>query len=209
MKKIIIAAVLAFMCTTPALAETYYASASIGYGTLNDSGSFTYNGSTYKDVVAFDSGTPWEIAFGSKYDNARVEVALGYQADNVDTVGGLSSFYGYSFSEIEIATRSIMVNAYRDFPLKDSDVEPYLMAGIGSMNLKMNVSGTEYGNIDKFSWQIGAGIGYKATDNITVDLGYRYFAASDVTFPSAGTGYSETTYSVGGSRVLAGVRYGF
>jgi opacity protein-like surface antigen len=209
MKKALLAVLFAAICSTPALAEQHYISGSVGYGTLNESGSFTYNGATYSDVVAFDSGTPWEIAIGSKVDEYRIETALGYQANTVDTVAGLSSFNGYSFSQVEIATRSIMVNAYRDFTLNDSEIAPYVMAGLGSMNLKLNISGTDYGDVTKFAWQLGVGLGFKASDNITLDLGYRYFAAADVTFPSPAAGYSEETYSVGGSRVLVGLRYGF
>ncbi len=124
MKKAILAVLFTAMCSTQALAEQPYVSASMGYGTMNDSGSFSYNGTSYRDVVSFDSGTPWEIAFGIRNDDNRVEVALGYQNNKIDTVSGLSSLYGYSFSEIEVKTRSIMLNGYHDFALENSEISP-------------------------------------------------------------------------------------
>ena len=64
-----------------------------------------------------------------------------------------------------------------------------------------------------FAWQVGAGVGIKASEHVVVDLGYRYFQTANIAvdnmalIPEHGVGPVDLTRS--GSNILAGVRYNF
>jgi opacity protein-like surface antigen len=47
----------------------------------------------------------------------------------------------------------------------------------------VNLNGVDKAYDDTtFAWQMGVGLGYDITENVLVDLGYRYLGASDFTF---------------------------
>ncbi len=94
-----------------------------------------------------------------------------------------------------------MANCYYDINLNKSSVSPYVMVGIGgaSINAKIDTS-DETKSV--FAWQLGAGVGVKAANNLTVDLGYRYLKPSKFK-----DNYAEYTGS--SSNILAGIRYDF
>ncbi len=87
------------------------------------------------------------------------------------------------------------------------------MAGIGIANIQnkdtylgiTNGGATVFGTSNGvFAWQIGAGFGVKASENITIDLAYRYFAAPD----SEGVA-EDRIVDVSTSNFLLGARYSF
>jgi opacity protein-like surface antigen len=91
-----------------------------------------------------------------------------------------------------------MAKRYLDCNIKNSGFSPYVMAGIGLANASWNTpDGTTDDSV--FAWQAGAGIGFKASDKVTVDLGYRYFTTRDLNF----YGF---LYSAASSNILAGIR---
>jgi len=98
-------------------------------------------------------------AVGYNFDPARVEVAVGYQRNDLKNIGGYISYWTF------------MANGYYDFDA-GYGMKPYLMGGLGAADGKF--SPTNYDKTD-FAWQIGAGVGVKVADNVTFDLGYRYF----------------------------------
>ena len=53
-----------------------------------------------------------------------------------------------------------------------------------------------------FAWQVGAGIGYALTPQLTFDLKYRYFATSDPEFDGTEVEYAS-------HNVYAGIRLHF
>ena len=87
------------------------------------------------------------------------------------------------------------------------------MAGIGIANIQnkerypavlvggATVKGTSNG---VFAWQVGAGVGVKASDAVTIDLAYRYFAALDAEGFAA-----DRKVNVSSSNFLLGARYSF
>lgn len=54
-----------------------------------------------------------------------------------------------------------------------------------------------------FAWQLGAGVGYRAAEHFTLDLGYRYLATSDVEVLEG------SSYPCASSRNMLGARYDF
>jgi len=147
-----------------------------------------------------------EGAFGVRTDMFRVEAAVGYQTNDVKDDGDEDMSYS-------AAIRSYMVNGYADFDM-DGGITPFVTGGVGLANVETKIHDGTIGeweemslSQDVFAWQVGAGVGVKASDNITVDLLYRYFATSDVVF--AEDGDDEWKYTVATSKLMLGMRYSF
>jgi len=196
MKKLLMTLLVAGMWAAPAYAAGPYVSASAGLGLLGNS---DLKGVVeVKDFVEYDSGLVLNGAVGYDADMVRGEFAVGYQSNGVEKVGG------YAIDDSDVSILSFMANAYVDFDMKDADVTPYLMAGLGLASVDISDDGgDDFEAKSVFAWQIGAGIGIKAADNLTVDLGYRYFVPSDVEI----NGGDKITLA--SSNIMLGLRYGF
>ena len=130
------------------------------------------------------------IAIGTavKTDNGAVRVELEYnQNENVE-----STLYGVAKAEVE--TQSVMLNGYYDIDT-GTKLTPYVGGGLGYAKVKgiMTIpAASYYESMDdnNFAWQLGAGVGYAVTENVTVDAGYRYadygdFSKNDVTLDTS------------------------
>jgi opacity protein-like surface antigen len=195
-KKLLLPLLLAGMWATPAAASTYV-SAYAGLGLLSNSDAKA-PGITVNDYIEYNSGVPFGVAVGFKSDEFRLEGAAGYQTHSLDKVGGLT------VTDADLSIWSFMANGYYDISVKDSDVSPYLTAGLGMASVKGTAPGETYVDESVFAWQVGAGIGFRVTKEVVFDIGYRYFKAGDVTDNSG-----LPDYTVSGSNILAGIRYEF
>ncbi len=195
-KKLLLPLLLAGgLCSTPAFAETYV-SGSIGLGMMGKS-DWKDATDSVKDAVEYKTGVPFGVALGYKADEYRAEVAVGYQSNSLDKA------FGETVTDADVATLSFMVNGYRDFAIKDSSVSPYVMAGLGMASIKLEDSEETFVDENVFAWQLGAGVGIKASDKVVVDLGLRYFKPSNVKDDEG------TEITCSSMNVLAGVRYTF
>jgi OmpA-OmpF porin, OOP family len=89
-------------------------------------------------------------------------------------------------------------------------VKPHIGAGIGGVYLKDKASGLGLPNLKDNTWEIGyqgiGGLRYDLTQNIAVDLDYRYFATTEARFHVPGTGLAyKTGYST--HNVMASIIY--
>jgi opacity protein-like surface antigen len=101
-----------------------------------------------------------------------------------------------------------MVNAYFDDAYsKESRIIPYIMGGVGGATINPQGTNLDASSKSVLAWQLGGGIGVKASDHIMVDLGYRYLKPSDYTVNNARFGSAR--YTAAASNILFGVRYGF
>jgi opacity protein-like surface antigen len=194
MKKLLFSLLAACLFAFPSAARAStnpYISISGGPGFLTNS---SVDGMA--DYVKYKTGFLMNGAIGLKSDFARIEAEIGYHQNNVDKYSVFTITDGTN-----ISIWSFMANGYLDFNMKDTGVSPYVMAGLGLANTSWNVPGDSFHD-SGFAWQVGAGIGIKATDKVTIDLGYRYFNAGDSKF-------SFRTYSVASHDILAGLRYNF
>jgi opacity protein-like surface antigen len=198
MKKILLPLLMAGICSAPALAQavTPYVSASAGVALLNNS---KING--IEDSAEYNSGLALNGAIGLESDMGRLEAAVGYQKNDVDNVFGFTNL-----GDSHVRIGSLMANGYLDYNKKHCDISPYIMAGAGVADVKADVYdsfGTFYSDSDTvFAWQVGAGVGIKASKNLTLDIGYRYFSPNDANLD----GYK---VSLASSNILAGLRYSF
>ena len=103
-------------------------------------------------------------------------------------------------NETKVHDWSFMVNGYYDFN-KGGSWEPYVGAGIGAAELLVSNSGQVANVIDTFfdpaevvsfsnyrisdnnwgfAWQLMAGVAFRATDQLMIDVGYRYHQVDSV-----------------------------
>jgi len=192
MKKLLLSLLAAGMFALPSLAQASmnpYVSISGGLGLANNSSE-----DGFADEVTYKTGYLINGAVGLKGDMYRVEAEIGYHRNAIDT------WNGYTETSTNVSIWSFMANGYLDFDMKDSGFSPYIMGGLGLADANVSWPGSSYSD-SAFAWQVGAGVGIKAGDKATVDIGYRYFKPGDVVWD----GY---TYSLGSSNILVGVRLG-
>lgn len=200
-KTLLLPLLVAGLWATPAVAETYV-SASVGLGMLGNADA-TVGAVTVKDVVEFKSGVSFGGAVGYKFADYRAEGAVSYQSNEIDKTFDENG-NKISVTGVDTSVLSFMVNGYRDFVIKDSGVTPYVMAGVGLASVNVDDNGDSVVDESGFAWQLGTGVGIKASDSVIVDLGYRYFNRSKVEDKS-GT----VDFDISGSNLLAGFRYTF
>lgn len=214
MKKIALALFVAGICATPSLASAEmkpYVRVAGGIGMPANTDVKFGDGSEAKDFLEYKSGYAVEGAVGAKMDMLRVEAAIGYQSSDVDKI----NFDNLSLTSDQIeaagldlsaSITSVMANAYADFNTGGGFM-PYLMGGIGYANVSVKAANSNYtetsADENAFAWQVGAGVGINASEDVTVDLGYRYFGTSDIEVEGNGS------FNVSSGSVLLGVRYDF
>jgi opacity protein-like surface antigen len=197
---------LSGLCVAPSMASaaTPYVSGNIGIGYANNSDYTPIGGRTVSGGVTYKAGVPFSGAIGLRQDNLRMELALGYQTNSVDQIGLNGGALAAANSSDKVSIFSYMANAYYDYKLHDSSITPYVMAGLGGANV--NPQGVDFANMSPhavFAWQLGAGVGIKASDNVVVDVGYRYFK------PSKYTDNAGDSLTLASSNVMLGLRYNF
>jgi len=209
MKKIVMTLMAAGLIAAPSLASaetTPYVSVSAGLGLMHDSdvdleSGYFLSGGTLSDGVEYKTGYAIEGAIGAQMDMFRGEFAVGYQSSEADKI------FGSDDVDVDVSVLSFMANGYADFEMNDG-VSPYVMAGVGIANCDVSgkSSSDDYSDDSTvFAWQVGAGVGVKAADDITVDLGYRYFATADIDLDVSG--YDDMSFAT--SKILLGMRYSF
>ncbi|NTV60220.1 MAG: porin family protein [Chlorobiaceae bacterium] len=192
MKKFILPLLVAglFAVPSPAQAETNpYVSISGGLGLMTNS---TVDG----EVVEYQSGYLVNAALGLKTDYVRLEAEVGYHNNDIDTWDGDPAIPGSN-----ISIWSFMANGYFDYNMNDSEISPYIMVGLGYANVTGDDGSVTFDD-GVFAWQAGAGVGFKAADKVTIDVGYRYFSASDADLGG-------DVFSIASHNILAGVRIDF
>lgn len=164
----------------------------------------------------YDTGLVGGVAVGTQFDlggfRPRAELEVGYMSSSIDShvVGGVGTFSGAdAFGDTNVIYG--LANAYLDFgsgPLK-----PYIGAGLGfghvdfdnhgvsAVGTAMDDSGTG------LAWQIGAGVSYAFSEQMTVELGYRFFNVESVELTAVDGTNSDV--DVRAHQVMLGIRYAF
>lgn len=144
-------------------------------------------GTRKNDVLA--SGLSVGYNFGSHY-NVPVRIELNYTAHGRLNKGKTSSIvYEADFKhDSKLGLQTLMTNIWLDIPT-GLPVTPYIGGGLGMAYIEykgkqtfhstqvMNTSGYK----TNLAWQVGTGINYKVTDQWSLDLGYRYVYAGNIT----------------------------
>ena len=159
----------------------------------------TYRDNVISDKTLKDDVWGTRLAYGLstpvKFGKIRTELELGWNSkagdDNLyDIVISKDAAGQYNGEHYQTNTSvwTGMFNVYYDFDT-GTKLMPYINAGVGYAHLKMKAhtwgncgSANGSGHYDfsvkedanNFAWNIGLGVSYALTDNLSVDLGYRY-----------------------------------
>ncbi|MFZ2225646.1 MAG: outer membrane beta-barrel protein, partial [Candidatus Deferrimicrobium sp.] len=111
----------------------------------------------------------------------------------------------------DTSSMALMVNAYYDFKMVSPTIVPYIGVGIGGASISVDASDDVGQIVDDddlvFAYQAMAGVGFAVNQQVTIDLGYKYFATSDPSFEAIGGGTFDSEYS--SHNVFLGLRYNF
>jgi len=146
---------------------------------------------------------------GFDFGTYRLEGEFAYRRNNNKEVtsGGLTGTIGGDFS-----TMALMVNGYYDFKTVSPTVYPYLGAGIGaardSLKATDDVGVTQVDDSKiVFAYQLAAGVAYNVTKELTLDLGYKYFATSKPELEDTSGSKAKVEYM--SHNLFLGARYSF
>lgn len=164
--------------------EGYYLSGNAGMSWLEDADiERDFNNGSAK--AEYDTGFLFGGAFGYDFGMFRTEAEFGYRENDMDTFKDVSIdgiYIGDLPASGKITTLSYLINSYIDFE-NDSYVTPYIGGGLGIADINLNDLRVNDKHFDKddtvFAYQAAAGLGYDIDENLTLDVGYRYFATED------------------------------
>jgi len=189
--------------------NAWYTSFNLGYAIPLDA----YEETNYDSVeFEFENGPQILIAFGYDWTKFRIETNLTYRKMDFDKRTTHSD--GEVVSGPGDQTQSaIMVDAiWHPKPLWL--INPFLGAGIGFTKIEWNikrisgVSGFLDDSDTSFTYELLAGLSYKLTMNLNVDLTYKYIRASDIKIKDS-TGDTGKLNNQNLNSILIGLRYRF
>lgn len=191
---------LAFLLSSPAYSADAtvgtYVSCNLGLAMPSDSDG-SVEGNPVPFHTSYDTGWALGAAIGYDFGNTRLEGEVAYQKADEDKAGYVTA---QQDSTSDKSARSFLVNGYYDFT-NSSAFTPYLSAGLGYAKIKWSGEGESLSDT-VFAYQVGAGVGYALSKNVTLDVKYRYFATSDPKF-------DVTEMEFASHNLLFGVRVNF
>lgn len=156
------------------------------------------------------------------YGGLRGEFELGWNDDA--SKSGSSAFKIKTPVDInynvETSIYSAMANVYYDLDT-GTNFTPYVGAGLGYARVESTASVGEVGlkqksSADNLAWNVGLGVAYKVSDNLSLDAGYRYTDYGNVkdSYSKAATGFVgnfdvDSKSSITSQEFLVGARYSF
>jgi len=161
---------------------------------------------TYQPGVAFDAAFGWAfnryvaLDFESGYIGARIDNVPGYTSDD-------SYLYNIPF----------LANVTLSCPIPRTIVVPYIGVGAGGADVIFDtdnfadatdtVVGRE--NDVVFAWQAFAGLRFRLARNLSLGVGYQYFATADPTFTYPPDNFSVKFDGVKTHSVMAALEWKF
>lgn len=166
---------------------------------------FHTSDSDYSGVFGMNLGYDFDA---SKTLPVRVEFEYMYHGafDYNHNIQGLGN------ASIETTVHTFLVNGFLDWH-NSSDFVPYLQGGLGVAYHDTDATADFYSpnSINDGSaglaWNLGLGSGYKLSQSLTADLGYRYAGYGNVN--AEDNMGDKFKYYLHGHEILFGLRYGF
>jgi len=158
-----------------------------GY-TLSQDASMSYDDYDYhyhyRDIYDFDAEETWVLGFKLGYTLPRLnifsfEFEYSYLNPDVDRTVWTYADADYAKIEGDVSIHNFMLNAIAKYP--GGKIHPYIGTGLGVSYIDASVSATSTAHSASdddtvFAWQILVGIELDLTNNLSMDIGYRYFA---------------------------------
>lgn len=162
--------------------KPWYVGFNAQYAVIEDHDyAYRSGGITYRGDLEFDDGFGLGAQVGYRvHPNVRVEGEAAFRSSDLDkgtvrahnaagTQVGQATVSGDDYG---FETTNLMANVYVDVPLEFAPkLVPYIGGGVG---WSFQTNGEE---ADSFAYQGMAGLGYQVADDVTLNVGYRYFAA--------------------------------
>lgn len=201
-----------------------YVSGKLTYGEVNVDGSQSQGRENLTadiedKVYGFNAavGVSTKVPYGS----LRGEFEFGYKDGMKDNYSRAEDVAQGATAIMKADIQTYMFNMYYDIDT-GTKFTPYVGAGIGYAKVKTKASLPEFGISEKsddnnLAWQVGAGVSYAMTENISFDVGYRYtdygsvkdsFEKDNVQGFKA-TFNANSKYDVTSHEFLLGARYAF
>jgi opacity protein-like surface antigen len=152
-------------------------------------------GATFNDQVEFDPGINVGGTAGYDFGIIRLEGELSYKRSEIKGITDKSDGFQFRNPDGNLGALAMMVNAFFDLH-NATPVTPYWGAGIGFAALHLSDTfgtDTRGGTTERpllyasdtdtvFAWQAGGGLDIALNRNLSLDLGYRYFATDKASF---------------------------
>jgi opacity protein-like surface antigen len=178
-----------------------YVSGRIGGALANNSDVSAADISNISAEVQMDTGLGLGMAAGYGFGRTRLEGEINYQKNDLDSIT-VNGFGSIPLSG-DVTSLAFLINGYFDFT-NDGPVTSFLTAGVGMANVEVdnfNIPGSGLPNASDddtvLAYQVGGGIGFPLTEQITLDLTYRYFATLDPDFGELAAEYSSHNLYLG------------
>ncbi|MDH3689380.1 MAG: outer membrane beta-barrel protein [Gammaproteobacteria bacterium] len=171
-------------------ADGRYISGHIGASWLSDADlDGSVPGIRFSSEVEFDTGIHLGGAYGHDFGEFRVEGEFGYRSHEFEEVTDLEINgmpQGDRDADGDIDAFIFLANGFYDFDT-ETKWTPYVGGGIGFARLDIKdlfVAGLVRGDDDDtvFAYQVAGGIAYKISEQMVVDLSYRFLATSEPDF---------------------------
>jgi opacity protein-like surface antigen len=194
-------------------APSWYIAARVGAAFPEDT-DFGVLGTTVTNE--YNTGFVGGLAVGTQFNlgglTPRGELEVGYMSSGIDahTIAGVGTVTGDdAFGDTNVIYG--LANVYLD--LGSGPLKPFIGGGIGIGHVDFDghgVTGVGTAMDDSgtgFAWQIGGGVSYAFNDQLTAEVGYRYFNVDGVNLTAVdGT---ESDVDVRAHQVMVGLRYAF
>lgn len=137
----------------------------------------------------------------------RVELEFAMRGNSETEWSG-----GRGTADMTFNSTTLLANVYYDFH-NSTAFTPYVGAGLGLafnyFGIDVNYGNHGYSMDDRqtnFAWQVGAGVAYSFTDNMAVDVAYRYL---DLGYTEVNSHNYETGIRPYNHEIMLGLRFGF
>ena len=139
--------------------------------------------------VKYDTGVAADGALGFAFNDY---FSLDFESGYIWT--HLNSVTGYEVNDSTIGNVPLLANATLSLPIPHTNIIPYLGGGVGGAvstfdahafgNIEGTQSQTAYGSESDtvFAYQAFAGVRFLLTHNLSLGVGYKYFATGNPTF---------------------------
>ncbi len=149
-------------------------------------GRLTQYGPSVSGPVDYDTGLAVDAAFGWAFNKyAALDFETGFIGAKINNVPG------YISDNSRLYNVPFLVNFTLSYPIPRTILVPYIGAGVGGADVVFDTdqfgpSSSDYvfgsENDVVFAGQVFAGLRFQLNPNISLDLGYKYFATGDPTF---------------------------
>lgn len=144
--------------------------------------------------VEYDPGITSGGTGGYDFGYLRLEGEMSYKRGEINSVNDQTSGERYVNADGDVQLFATMANAFFDVH-NGSPITPYLGGGLGYARVKLSntraVSSStgdvndhvlRSGEEGAFAYQVGAGLEAELSRRVSLDIGYRYFGTSRITF---------------------------